>query len=38
MGIAKSLGNYYGSDKGEIGKLFSSAVDRLYEKGVAQVE
>lgn len=38
MGIAKSLGNYYGSSKGEIGKLFSSAVDRLYEKGVAQVE
>ena len=38
MGIAKSLGNYYGSGKGEIGKLFSSAVDRLYEKGVAQVE
>lgn len=38
MGIAKSLGNYYGSSKGEIGKLFSSAVDRLYERGVAQVE
>lgn len=38
MGIAKSLGNYYGSDKGEIGKLFSSAVDRLYEKGVAEVQ
>ena len=38
MGIAKSLGNYYGSDKGEIGKLFSSAVDRLYEKGMAQLE
>ena len=38
MGIAKSFGNYYGSDKGEIGKLFSAAVDRLYEKGVAQVE
>ena len=38
MGIAKSLGNCYGSDKGEIGKLFSSAVDCLYEKSVAQVE
>ena len=38
MGIAKSLGNYYGGNKGEIGKLFSAAVDRLYEKGVAQVE
>ncbi|MCH5352136.1 MAG: hypothetical protein J1E06_01525 [Acutalibacter sp.] len=38
MGIAKSLGNYYGGGKGEIGKLFSSAVDRLYENGVAQVE
>ena len=38
LGIAKSLGNYYGSGQGEIGKLFSSIVDRLYEKGVAQVE
>ena len=38
MGIAKSLGNYYGNGMGEIGKLFASAVDRLYEKGVAQVE
>ena len=38
MGIAKSLGNYYGSGRGEIGKLFSAAVDRLYEKGMAQVE
>ena len=38
MGIARSLGNGYGSGQGEIGKLFSSAVDRLYEKGVAQVE
>ena len=38
MGIAKSLGNYYGGGKGETGKLFSAAVDRLYEKGVAQVE
>ena len=38
MGIAKSLGNYYGGGKGEIGKLFSAAVDRLYEKGLAQVE
>lgn len=38
MGIAKSLGNYYGSDKGKIGQMFSAAVDRLYEKGVAQVE
>lgn len=37
-GIAKSLGNYYGSGEGEIGKLFSAAVDRLYEKGVTQVE
>ena len=38
MGIAKSLGTYYGSGKGEIGKLFSAAVGRLYEKGVAQAE
>lgn len=38
MGIAKSLGNYYGSDKGAIGQMFSKSMDRLYEKGVAQVE
>jgi len=38
MGIAKSLGNYYGSNKGEIGRMFSAAVDRLYEKGMAQLE
>ena len=38
MGIAKSIGNHYGSDKGEIGRMFSDAIDRLYEKGVAQVQ
>jgi len=38
MGIAKSLGNYYGSDKGAIGQMFSKSMDRLYEKGVGQVE
>ena len=38
MGIAKSLGNYYGSDKGAIGQMFSKNMDRLYEKGVAQVK
>ena len=38
MGIAKSLGNYYSSDKGEIGSMFSSAIDRLYQRGVAQVQ
>ena len=38
MGIAKSLGNYYGSDKGAIGQMFSKGIDRLYEKGMAQLE
>ena len=38
MGIAKSLGNYYGSDKGAIGQMFSQSMDRLYEKGLDQVE
>lgn len=38
LGMAKSLGNYYGSDKGAIGQMFSKAVDRLYEKGIAQIE
>ena len=38
MGIAKALGNYYGSDKGAIGQMFSQSMDRLYEKGVAEVE
>lgn len=38
MGIAKALGNYYGSDKGAIGQMFSQSMDRLYEKGLDQVE
>lgn len=38
MGIAKAIGNYYGSDKGAIGAMFSSAMNRLYEKGVAKTE
>ena len=38
MGIAKSLGNYYGSDKGAIGQMFSKGIDRLYEKGMVQLE
>lgn len=38
MGIAKALGNYYGSDKGAIGQMFSQSMDRLYEKGIAEVE
>ena len=38
MGIAKVLGNYYGSDKGAIGQMFSQSMDRLYEKGLDQVE
>lgn len=38
MGIAKSLGSYYGSGKGDIGTLFSDAIDRLYERGITQVQ
>ena len=38
MGIAKALGSYYGSDKGAIGQMFSQSMDRLYEKGIAEVE
>jgi len=38
MGIAKTLGNYYGGDKGEIGTMFSAAIDRLYERGITQVQ
>ena len=38
MGIAKALGNYYGSDKGAIGQMFSQSMDRMYEKGLDQVE
>lgn len=38
MGIAKSIGNHYGSDKGKIGRMFSDAIDHLYEKGVALVQ
>lgn len=38
MGIAKSLSSYYAGDKGEAGTLFSAAIDRLYERGIAQVQ
>lgn len=38
MGLAKSLGNYYGSGKGEIGAMFSDAMDRLYEKNGKELE
>ena len=38
MGIAKSLSNYYGKDKGAVGQMFSQSMGRLYEKGIAQVE
>lgn len=38
MGIAKSLSDYYGSDKGAIGQMFSQSMGRLYEKGMAQIE
>lgn len=38
MGIAKAAGNYYGSSRGQIGELFSKAIDRMYDKGIAMVE
>lgn len=38
MGLVKSLGNYYGGSKGKIGQGFSAAINRLYERGVAQVQ
>lgn len=38
MGMAKAIGNYYGSDKGKIGEMFSSAIDQLYEKGKVRLE
>ena len=38
MGIAKSLGSYYGHNKGKIGAKFSSAIDQLYQRSIAQVQ
>lgn len=38
MGIAKSLGSYYGHNKGKIGAMFSSAIDQLYQRSIAQVQ
>lgn len=38
MGMAKAFGTYYGSTQGELGKQFSAAMDRLYDKGTAQVK
>ncbi len=38
VGIAKAMGNLYGSERGELGKLFSDGVDRLYEKAVTNRE
>ena len=38
MGIAKAVGTQYGNSRGQIGELFSKAIDRMYEKGVAQVQ
>lgn len=38
MGIAKAVGTQYGNSRGQIGKLFSTAIDRMYEKSVALVQ
>lgn len=38
MGLAKSIAELYGSDKGELGKRFSEGIARVYEKAVARQE
>lgn len=38
MGIAKAMADQYGEGQGALGAMFSNAMDRLYEKGVSQVE
>jgi len=38
VGIAKAMGNLYGSERGELGKMFSDGIDRLYEKAIANRE
>ena len=38
MGLARSLGHYYGRDQGAIGQMFSDGIDRLYERGMAQLD
>ncbi len=38
VGIAKAMGNLYGSERGELGKLFSDGIDRLYDKAIANRE
>ena len=35
---AETVGTQYGSSMGEIGKLFSKVIDRMYEKSVAQIQ
>ena len=37
MGIARAMGKAYGAERGEIGAMFASAVDRLYDKAVSAV-
>jgi len=38
LGIAKAMGNLYGSERGELGKMFSDGIDRLYETAIANRE
>lgn len=38
MGAATAIGDYYGSNKGQIGEMFSSAITRLYDKGIAKIK
>ncbi len=38
VGIARAMGNLFGSERGELGKMFSDGIDRLYEKAIANRE
>ncbi len=38
FGIAKAMGNLYGSERGELGRMFSDAIDRLYDKAISNQE
>lgn len=37
MAVARRMGQAYGQDKGQIGTMFSDAIDRLYQKGMDKV-
>ncbi len=37
MSIARLMGRRYGQSKGELGTMFSSAMDKLYDKGMDKI-